>query len=84
MKISPTTGKRWIKEERVRSQKIAGCRFIDISEYVHPGSADTVPDMTPLLKRIANLKITGKYAHEHAEEIEAYLAQRGREKEEEA
>ena len=82
MKVSPTTLKRWIKDERVRSQKIEGCRFVDVSEYVHPSSADTVPDLTPLLKRIANLKITGKYAHKHAEKIEAYLAQRGREKEE--
>ena len=65
MKISPTTLKRWIKDERVRSQKIEGCRFVDISEYVRPGqgqlqsgtgisvSGSPGIDLTPLLKAIA-------------------------------
>tara|TARA_R110002020_G_scaffold414914_1_gene624376 strand:+ start:2250 stop:2417 length:168 start_codon:yes stop_codon:yes gene_type:complete len=48
--------KRWIKDEKVRTQKIEGCRFVDVSEYVHPGSADTVPNLTPELKRIAQQK----------------------------
>ena len=56
MKVSPTTMKRWIKDEKVRTQKIEGCRFVDVSEYVHPGSADTVPNLTPELKRIAQQK----------------------------
>ena len=34
--ISPATLYRWIENETVRTQKIQGCRFVDVSKWVNP------------------------------------------------
>jgi hypothetical protein len=76
--ISPATLYRWIENETVRTQKIQGCRFVDVSEFLSLEPAPR-PDPAELLKHAAECEEEGRRAHKHSEELEAYVARRSAE-----
>jgi hypothetical protein len=76
--ISPATLYRWIENETVRTHKIQGCRFVDVSEFLSLEPAPR-PDPAELLKHMAECEEEGRRAYKHAEELEAYVARRSAE-----
>ncbi len=64
--ISPATLYRWIENETVRTQKIQGCRFVDVSEFLSLEPAPR-PDPAELLKHTAEVEgqfVTGDGAED--------------------
>ena len=73
--ISTATLYRWLSDGTVRTKKIQGCRFVDVSEFLTLKPSPD-PDPAELLAHAAKVEEEGRQAHKHAEEIERYVAER--------